>query len=87
VRVQSLCPGFTYTEFHDLSMYERYDIKAKIPKALWMSADEVVKQSLRALERGRVICIPDFKNRVLILLAGMGLAPLLARMLESRLHM
>ncbi len=87
VRVQALCPGFTYTEFHDQQVYERYDIKARIPKALWMSADEVVEQSLKALERGRVICIPGFKNRVLILLARMGLAPLLARMLESRLRM
>ncbi len=87
VWVQALCPGFTYTEFHDQPVYEQYHIKAKIPKALWMSADEVVEQSLRALERGRVICIPGFKNRVLILLARMGLAPLLARMLESRLRM
>lgn len=71
----------------ETSLYERYDIKAKIPKVLWMSADEVVEQSLRALERSRVICIPGFKNRVLILLARMGLAPLPARMLESHLRL
>jgi short-subunit dehydrogenase len=42
VRVQALCPGFTDTEFHDQPVYEQYHIKATIPKALWMSADEVV---------------------------------------------
>jgi short-subunit dehydrogenase len=69
VRVQALCPGFTDTEFHDQPVYERYDIKVAIPKALWMSADEVVEQSLRALKRGHVMCIPGFKNPVLIALA------------------
>ena len=87
VRVQALCPGFTSTEFHDRPAYERYDIRARIPKGLWMSADEVVDRSLSALARGRVICVPGFKNRMLVLLARMGLAPLLARMLESRLPM
>ncbi len=86
VRVQALCPGFTHTEFHDQPVYEPYHLKAKIPKALWMSADEVVEQSLKALKQGRVICIPGFKNRVLVALARSPLKPLLLKLLEKRLR-
>ncbi len=86
VWVQALCPGFTYTEFHGQPTYESYHIKAKIPKALWMPADEVVEQSLKALRRGHVIFIPGFKNRMLIVLASMGLTSLLVKLLESRLR-
>jgi short-subunit dehydrogenase len=86
VRVQALCPGFTDTEFHDQPVYEQYHVKATIPKALWMSADRVVEQSLKALERGRVICIPGFKNRVLVALARSPLKSLMLRILENSLR-
>src|SRR6266702_2793253 len=86
VRVQALCPGFTHTEFHDQPVYEPYHLKDKNPKALWMSADEVVEQSLKALKQGRVICIPGFKNRVLVALARSPLKPLLLKLLEKRLR-
>src|SRR5579872_4941763 len=36
VRVQALCPGFTYSEFHDVIAMDR----ASIPKWLWCTADE-----------------------------------------------
>lgn len=51
-----------------------------------MKGKERKQISCKALRRGRVICIPGFKNRVLIVLARMGLAPLLVRMLENRLR-
>ena len=35
VDVQSLCPGFTYTEFHDVLGADRN----KVPKWLWMNAE------------------------------------------------
>ena len=31
-----------------------------------MRAEDVVTESLAALERGRVICIPGFKNRLIV---------------------
>ncbi len=85
VRVQALCPGFTDTEFLDQSVYEPYHIKATIPKALWMSADEMVEQSLKALKRNRVICIPGFKNRVLVVLAHSPLKSFLLQKVENGL--
>src|ERR1044072_3768547 len=44
VTVQALCPGFTYTEFHDVMGADR----SQIPKWLWMKADDVVDASLAA---------------------------------------
>jgi len=40
IRIQSLCPGFTHTEFHDVGDFAKFD-KSVIPDALWMSPDEV----------------------------------------------
>jgi short-subunit dehydrogenase len=81
IRVQALCPGFTYTEFHDTPEYEAHDGRAGIPKFLWMSADEVVTTSLRSLERGSVICVPGLLNRLMAVADRSALAPLIARMM------
>ncbi len=61
VRVQALCPGMTHTEFHDVIKMDT----SRIPGFMWMDAPDVVRASLRALGRGRVICIPGWKNRLI----------------------
>lgn len=79
VRVQALCPGFTYTEFHDLEQMRGFD-RAQVAKLLWMSAEDVVEYSLRALRRNRVIAIPGLHNRLLArILRIMWLRPLIQR--------
>lgn len=65
VRVQALCPGFTYSEFHDRMKFDR----ARIPRSLWLSAEEVVDMSLRGLDRGRVFVVTGWRYRLLVLLA------------------
>ncbi len=55
VHVTALCPGFTHTEFHDTG--ELAAMKASIPGFVWYGADVVVRDALRAVERGRLICI------------------------------
>ena len=62
VRVQALCPGFTLSEFHDAMHFDR---KA-IPAWMWMSGDQVVAASLRALDRGRLFVIPGWRYRLLV---------------------
>jgi uncharacterized protein len=54
VTVQALCPGFTYTEFHDVAHVDRN----KIPKWLWMSAESVVDASLAGLDRRKLVVVP-----------------------------
>lgn len=63
VRVQALCPGMTHTEFHEVAEID----KAVVPRALWMTAEEVVRISLRRFGRG-AICVPGWKNKVIAFL-------------------
>lgn len=80
VQVQALCPGFTYTEFHDSPEYADFN-RSQIPRPFWMSAEQVVTASLKALGNGRVILIPGLKNRLFALLARSGLASFLLKIL------
>lgn len=62
IRMQSLCPGFTSTDFH-MQMGIEEDIKKKVKR--WMRPEDVVDRSLKDLSRGKVICIPTFRGRML----------------------
>lgn len=83
IQVQALCPGFTYTEFHNQPAYAGYQVKARIPRMWWMSPAAVVEESLQALGRGRVVCISGVQNRLLVALARMGLSGLIFHTLAS----
>ncbi len=63
IEVQALCPGFTRTEFHD-AMDEAFD-RQRIPEELWMTAEDVVAESLAALGSGRVLVVPGEANRAI----------------------
>jgi uncharacterized protein len=79
VRVQALCPGFTYTEFHETLGMDR----ARIPKSLWMSAEDVVDSSLRSLGRDKLIVVPGWRYR--LFLAAIRILPQsFVRFLEIR---
>jgi len=73
IRVQALCPGFTYTEFHDVVKMDR----SKISKSLWMNSRNVVEDSLRGLEKNRLYVIPGWRYRLLV-----GLTRLLPRFIK-----
>jgi len=67
VKMQALCPGFTYSEFHDVLKTDR----RIIPKTLWLSAQFVVAESLRGYDRGTLFVIPDWRYRWLTRLIRM----------------
>jgi len=62
VKVQALCPGFTYSEFHDRIGMNR----GSIPKALWLTAEFVVAESLRGFDRGQVIVVPGWRYKIIV---------------------
>jgi short-subunit dehydrogenase len=62
VRVMALCPGYTRTEFHDRAGINT----SKMPGWLWLSAEEVVRDGLHDLRRGRIISVPDWKYKVAV---------------------
>jgi short-subunit dehydrogenase len=64
IRIQALCPGFTRTEFHEVGDLKYYDRKA-IPDSMWMSPDEVVSLSLKALGKSKnIIFVPGWRKRL-----------------------
>jgi short-subunit dehydrogenase len=67
VRVQSLCPGMTYSDFHMRSGSE--SIKKVSGPLPFMSPERVVTISLKALEEGSVVCIPGTLNKLMLVIA------------------
>jgi uncharacterized protein len=77
VRVQALCPGFVYTDFHDtLTHFSR----SSIPGFLWMTPDQVVSESLKSIQSRRWICVPGRLNSIVGALARNSLSAGLIRL-------
>lgn len=53
VHVTALCPGFTHTEFHAANGLMA--MKNATPGFIWYDADVVVREGLRAVDRGRAV--------------------------------
>jgi short-subunit dehydrogenase len=62
VKVQALCPGFTYSEFHEVMNFDRN----KIPGWLWTKAEDVVDASLKGFRDGKLYVVPGWPYRVLV---------------------
>ena len=65
VRVQALCPGFTYTEFHETLGVEREGVA---PRSLWLQPEFVVEESLKALRKGSWWLMPGWRYRAIVAL-------------------
>lgn len=55
VHVCALCPGFTYSEFHDVTGTR--ELVGKIPKGQWLSAEAVAKMGFDAVMNGKPLCV------------------------------
>jgi short-subunit dehydrogenase len=64
VHVSALCPGFTFSEFHDVAG-TRAQITQSTPPWLWLGADEVAAAGYEAVEANRVICVPGAPNKAI----------------------
>jgi uncharacterized protein len=61
VRIMTLCPGFTRTEFH-----ARMDVKREsVPRLLWLDVDRVVDDALADWDAGKALSIPGKRYRVI----------------------
>ena len=63
--MQSLCPGYTRTEIHDIDTMESFD-KAMVPDEYWMEVEPVVRASLDGLSNEDVILLVGENNLVLV---------------------
>jgi short-subunit dehydrogenase len=66
VKVQALCPGYTYTGFHDAMGVDRSSIMGK---GWWMSADRVVAESLSGFGSGKLLVIPGLRYKIVVAVA------------------
>lgn len=64
--VQALCPGYTYSEFHE-KLGETEDRGA--PRGFWLTAEEVVNASLDGLSPRKPIVIPGWRYRLVAAIA------------------
>lgn len=77
VHVSALCPGFTHTDFHAEDNLKA--MKDGLPGWLWYDADVVVRDGLKAVERGKAVAISGRLYRVLDPLARSPLAKALIK--------
>jgi short-subunit dehydrogenase len=67
VHVTALCPGLTWSEFHDVN-----ETRAQVsttPAWLWLGADEVAAAGYEAMEANRAISVPGAPNKAIAAMA------------------
>jgi uncharacterized protein len=67
VNVTALCPGFTQSEFHDVTGTRQ--MVRQLPKWMWMDAYTVAKRGYAAVMAGEVVHVTGGVNRVLAVLS------------------
>ncbi|MBV9996838.1 MAG: SDR family oxidoreductase [Caulobacteraceae bacterium] len=68
VHVSALCPGLTYSEFHDVNG-ARAKVSEATPPWLWLGSDEVAAAGYEAAEANRPICVTGAPNKAIAALA------------------
>lgn len=63
VHATALCPGFTWSEFHDVTGTRA--MMARLPRWLWLEAADVARAGIEGAERGQVIVVPGAVYRAL----------------------
>lgn len=81
VHTCAVCPGFTYSEFHDV--IGTRDKVSQMPAALWMDAPTVAAQGYDAVMSGRSVYIIGRVNRTIAWLARVMPQPLVRRVITG----
>jgi short-subunit dehydrogenase len=63
VHVTASCPGFTLSEFHDVTGTREQ--VSQMPSMMWSRADDVALVSYEAVMAGRTVCVPGRVNRTI----------------------
>jgi short-subunit dehydrogenase len=62
VKVCALCPGFTWSEFHDVAGTR--ETMSALPAWAWLQAEAVAEYGIASLERGQVLAVPGWRYRL-----------------------
>lgn len=63
VHVSALCPGFTYSEFHDVNSTR--DMVSKMPNYMWQTAQQVAKEGYQAVEKNAPVRVTGKVNKTI----------------------
>jgi len=61
VGVHALCPGFVHTEFHQRAGIDM----AKTPSFLWLEVEDVVRECMADVAKGKVVIVPGLQYKAL----------------------
>src|SRR5215213_1610254 len=61
VGVHALCPGFVHTEFHERAGIDM----AKTPSFLWLEVEDVVRECMADVAKGKVVIVPGLQYKAL----------------------
>ena len=81
LKVTAVCPGFVRTEFSAAAGVDH--IMRNEPAFLWQTAPEVAEATIRANERGKVVFIPGWTNRLAAMLLRGLPEPLVRRIIAA----
>lgn len=79
VGVHAVCPGWVRTEFHQRAGTD----PPSIPEFAWLSVEDVIRQGLADIARGKVISVPGITYKTLVTI-GLMMPRRLSRRLASR---
>jgi uncharacterized protein len=61
VRIMTLCPGFTKTEFHG-----RMEVgRDAVPSFLWLDVDDLVREAIADFDAGKSLSVPSKRYKVI----------------------
>jgi hypothetical protein len=69
-----VCPGFTYSEFHDVAGTR--DTVSGLPSFMWLDADDVARQGFAAVMAGTPVYVTGRVNRAIAMLGRLLPYPL-----------
>jgi len=79
IHCTAVCPGFTYSEFHD-TMKVRQAV-SRYPGFMWMKAGRVAQEGYEAVMKGKPVVINGIVNRLIA-----GVAAAIPRYLTHRIQ-
>jgi hypothetical protein len=61
VGIHVVCPGYVHTEFHERAGIDM----TSLPSFMWLEVDDVIRESLADIARGKVVIIPGVQYKAI----------------------
>ncbi|MCK9487902.1 MAG: SDR family oxidoreductase [Xanthomonadales bacterium] len=78
----AVCPGFTWSEFHDVNGSRA--LMNKMPKWMWLDSDRVAREGIDAVLKGKVVQVSGLQYKAIHAITKLLPERLLLRMIARR---